>query len=68
MIKDQIYFILGRNKGVEDGKVREQPDSWSNDELLCGDERWQCGDCSEMRRLDVEGSLFGSLSVLGFTR
>ena len=68
MIKDQIYFILGGNEGVEDGKVREQPDSWSNDELLCGDEWWQCDDCSEMRRLDVEGNLFRSLSILGRTR
>jgi len=64
VVKDQIHFVLARNESVEDRRVREQPDDGGDDELLCRNERWQCSDCSEMRRRDVEGSLLESLSIL----
>lgn len=64
VIKDQVYFALTWNKGVENGWVYEQPDGRSDNELLRGDEWRKCGDCSEMRRLKVQGDLFECLSVL----
>src|SRR5882757_6503141 len=50
VIEDQVHFVLTWDEGVEDGRVREQPDGWSDNKLLCGNERWQGDDRSEMRR------------------
>jgi len=64
VIKDQIHFSLTGNEGIKDGKVYEQSDGRSDNEFLRRDERRECGDCSEMRRLGVKGDLLESLSIL----
>jgi hypothetical protein len=64
VIKDQIHLVFTRNEGVEDGRVSEQSNDGSGDELLYGEEWWQCDNCSEMGRLVVKADLLKCLSIL----
>lgn len=64
VVEDQIYLALTRDEGLEDRGVREEPNGRSDDELSCRKEWWKCDDRSEMRRLEVEGDLLKSLSIL----
>ena len=68
VIEDQIHFVLTRNECVEDRRICEQPDGRSDDELLRREEWWKCDDRSEMRRLNIEGDLLESFSILRMHR